>query len=316
ESPLNEFLIEPLFARELRTLTIHLLFNHRVPERDMITFLSRFVDVQGEGKKDLDVLKVWTGKRWYTVRLRPKPSECEGVVHPPAYFSIGPNRGYLFYPGQPVTCKKCFQRGHVATNCPGGVCRKCKATIHDTKIKTHRNEEPLRNFYIEPLFARELRPLTVHRFNPYTVEEDILSFLRRFLDVQDEVVKLLDKRKYWTGKRRYRARFRFSAQAADGLLHPPPSFTIGSNKGYLFYLTCRRCGQEGHMALNCVVQICKRCDGIGHIMSACKEVIKCNLCENQGHVYKDCPKRAGSYSMAISKPQRVEEAAPADLVEL
>uniref|UniRef100_W5NLU8 CCHC-type domain-containing protein n=1 Tax=Lepisosteus oculatus TaxID=7918 RepID=W5NLU8_LEPOC len=130
--PLNVFLIEPLFARELRTLTIH-LFNHRVPERDIITFLSRFVDVQGEGQKDLDALRVWTGKRRYTVRLKPKPSEGEGVVHPPAYFTIGPNRGYLFYPGQPVTCKKCFQRGHVAANCPGGVCRKCKATTHETK---------------------------------------------------------------------------------------------------------------------------------------------------------------------------------------
>ncbi|MBN3317972.1 ZCHC3 protein, partial [Atractosteus spatula] len=135
--------------------------------------------------------------------------------------------------------------------------------------------------------------LTVHVFNPYMAEEDIVSFLKRFVDVQDEGVKLLDKKKYWSGKRRYRVRFRFSAQASDGLLHPPASFTIGSNNGYLFYpgqpLTCRRCGQEGHIALNCTEQICRRCGGIGHVGSACTEDIKCNLCGKPGHAYRECP---------------------------
>ncbi|MBN3315079.1 ZCHC3 protein, partial [Atractosteus spatula] len=87
-------------------------------------FLSRFVDIQGA---------VWTGKRRYMVRLRPKLSGEEGVLHPPAYFSIGSNGGYLFYPGQPLTCKKCLQLGHIAANCPGGVCRRCGAAGHEAK---------------------------------------------------------------------------------------------------------------------------------------------------------------------------------------
>ncbi|MBN3318780.1 ZCHC3 protein, partial [Atractosteus spatula] len=183
-------------------------------------------------------------------------------------------------------------------------------------VNALRNEEPLKDFYIEPLFARELRTLTVHMFNPYVAEEDILNFLKRFVDVQDEGVKQIDKRKYWTGNRRYRVRFRFSEQAADGLVHPPATFAIGSNRGYLFYpgqpLTCRRCGQEGHMALNCEAQICRQCDGIGHISSMCTEEIKCNLCGKQGHVYRECPKKAGSYSAAISKSLKVGKTKSAD----
>ncbi|MBN3321518.1 ZCHC3 protein, partial [Atractosteus spatula] len=136
--------------------------------------------------------------------------------------------------------------------------------------------------------------LTVHMFNPYVVEGDILMFLKRFVDVQGEGVKQIDRKKYWTGNWRYRVRFRFSEQAADGLAHPPATFAIGSDRGYLFYpgqpLACRRCGQEGHMALNCETQICRRCDGIGHTSSLCTEEIKCNLCGKRGHVFRECPR--------------------------
>ncbi|MBN3312512.1 ZCHC3 protein, partial [Atractosteus spatula] len=130
--PLSCFFTEPLFVREVRPLTVH-VFNTLLPERDIVMFLSRFVDIQGAGSKVLDPAKVWTGKRRYMVRLRPKPSGEEGVLHPPAYFSIGSNRGYLFYPGQPLTCKKCLQLGHIAANCPGGVCRRCGAAGHEAK---------------------------------------------------------------------------------------------------------------------------------------------------------------------------------------
>uniref|UniRef100_W5NLU9 CCHC-type domain-containing protein n=1 Tax=Lepisosteus oculatus TaxID=7918 RepID=W5NLU9_LEPOC len=130
--PLKSFLIEPLFARELWTLTVH-VFNTLLPERDVAMFLSRFVDIQGEGVKEIDRVGVWTGRRRYMVRLRPKPSGDEGVLHPPAFFRIGSNRGYLFYPGQPLTCKKCLQLGHIAANCPGGLCRRCGTAGHEAK---------------------------------------------------------------------------------------------------------------------------------------------------------------------------------------
>uniref|UniRef100_W5LWX5 CCHC-type domain-containing protein n=1 Tax=Lepisosteus oculatus TaxID=7918 RepID=W5LWX5_LEPOC len=112
-------------------MTVH-VFNPRVPEQDILTFLTRFVDVQSVGQKVTDGLNIWTCKRRYLVRLRSNSLEEDGVSHPPAYFSIGPSRGYLFYPGQPLTCKKCFQRGHKAVDCTRAFCRKCKAADHET----------------------------------------------------------------------------------------------------------------------------------------------------------------------------------------
>ncbi|MBN3323625.1 ZCHC3 protein, partial [Atractosteus spatula] len=134
--------------------------------------------------------------------------------------------------------------------------------------------------------------LTVTMFNPYVPEEDIVCFLKRFVDIQGIGVKLIDRKNYWTGRRRYRVRFRADGSSPDGLLHPPASFEIGSNRGYLFYYgqpsVCRRCRKEGHHVVDCRERICRRCEGVGHLSSECKEERRCNLCGGAGHVFKDC----------------------------
>ncbi|MBN3319866.1 ZCHC3 protein, partial [Atractosteus spatula] len=87
---------------------------------------------------------------------------------------------------------------------------------------------------------------------------DIMSFVKRFVDVQEAGVKVLDKRRIWNGKRKYMVHFRSDPKAGDGLLHPQ-AFSIGANRGYLFYpeqpLTCRRCGQGGHFAVDCKAEV-------------------------------------------------------------
>uniref|UniRef100_W5NM69 CCHC-type domain-containing protein n=1 Tax=Lepisosteus oculatus TaxID=7918 RepID=W5NM69_LEPOC len=160
-------------------------------------------------------------------------------------------------------------------------------------VNRKKGEKPFVDYYVEPLFARELKTLTVAMFNPYVPEEDIVCFLKRFVDIQGMGVKVLDKKGYWTGKRRFKVRFRPNGSAPDGLLHPPATFEIGPNRGYLYYygqpLVCRRCRKEGHNVVDCRERVCRRCEGVGHFTSECTEEMKCNLCGGEGHVFRDCP---------------------------
>ncbi|MBN3313980.1 ZCHC3 protein, partial [Atractosteus spatula] len=140
-------------------------------------------------------------------------------------------------------------------------------------------------------------------FNPYVPEEDIVRFLKRFVDIQGVGEKVIDKKKYWTGKRRYRVRFRTDVKAPDGLLHPPASFLLGSNRGYCYYYgqpaVCRRCGQPGHNVVDCREVVCRNCEGVGHLAAHCTEDVRCNLCGGVGHMFRDCTQRKKSFAAVV-----------------
>ncbi|KAJ8335392.1 hypothetical protein SKAU_G00387340 [Synaphobranchus kaupii] len=56
-----------------------------------------------------------------------------GFAHPPEAFAIGPDRGYLWYPGQPVYCRRCGSFGHIKEVYTSKKCRNCLAGDHETK---------------------------------------------------------------------------------------------------------------------------------------------------------------------------------------
>ncbi|MBN3312799.1 ZCHC3 protein, partial [Atractosteus spatula] len=134
----------------------------------------------------------------------------------------------------------------------------------------------------------------VHMFNPFMPEEEILVFLKRFVDVQGAGHKVLDIGRYWTGRWKYLVRFRASPAVGGDVVHPPANFMIGANRGYLFYpgqpTGCRKCGQQGHFAAKCQRVICRRCGVEGHVTSDCTVEVSCNLCGEVGHLYNRCPK--------------------------
>uniref|UniRef100_A0AAY4B3Y0 CCHC-type domain-containing protein n=1 Tax=Denticeps clupeoides TaxID=299321 RepID=A0AAY4B3Y0_9TELE len=80
-----------------------------------------------------DELGIWNGRRQFQARLRPDPSAPDGLCHPPGYFNIEGNRGYLFYPQQPPFCKLCLGRGHTADACTNMKCRNCLDKGHMAK---------------------------------------------------------------------------------------------------------------------------------------------------------------------------------------
>uniref|UniRef100_W5NL99 CCHC-type domain-containing protein n=1 Tax=Lepisosteus oculatus TaxID=7918 RepID=W5NL99_LEPOC len=169
-----------------------------------------------------------------------------------------------------------------------------------SKTQSLKDQAPLDKFYIEPLFAREMRTLTVHVFNPRMLEEDIVTFLRRYVDVQGAGRKIIDVEGFWTGKRSYAVRLRPSPGTEGGLSHPLAFFSIGASRGYLYYhgqpLTCRNCGGHGHVQAECKEVACRRCGKLGHLAKDCNSALVCNLCGGTGHVFKDCTKRAKSFA--------------------
>ncbi|MBN3325327.1 ZCHC3 protein, partial [Atractosteus spatula] len=114
-----------------RPIWVH-MNNPFTPEADIVNFLKRFVDVQDTGTKVIDRKRVWNGKRRFLVRFRADPSAEDGLLHPPAHFSIGAYTGYLNYPDQPFACRRCNQRGHYAADCEAEVCRRCDTVGHST----------------------------------------------------------------------------------------------------------------------------------------------------------------------------------------
>ncbi len=76
-----------------------------------------------------DRFGIWTGKRHFFVKLRVDSSVPGSPVHVPGSFYIGPNRGFLYYPKQPMYCRRCGE-GHVKADCEGQHCCFCGEADH------------------------------------------------------------------------------------------------------------------------------------------------------------------------------------------
>ncbi|KAL3991378.1 hepcidin [Sarotherodon galilaeus] len=83
-----------------------------------------------------DGLGIWTGKRQFRIKLEGDPNSEDGLQHPPAVFSIGADRGFLVYAGQPLCCRKCGGKGHDIEHCDQVRCRNCNSVGHNTRACT------------------------------------------------------------------------------------------------------------------------------------------------------------------------------------
>ncbi|KAJ1166927.1 hypothetical protein NDU88_007321 [Pleurodeles waltl] len=116
----------------------------------------------------------------------------------------------------------------------------------------------------------------------------------------------LDSDGIWDGKWTVMVKLKEDLAALYGIHHPPSSFSLGRDSGYLYYpgqsKLCNKCSKLGHTTKDCTVQVCKNCKREGHTARACKEEAPCNLCGAVGCRFKDCPQRAKSYAQAARWP--------------
>lgn len=69
---------------------------------------------------------IWLGKYKFFGRFQVDLRCVGGVRRSPAVFNIGAERGFLFYPGQPSYCRKCFVYGNSSNDCDQKAkCRFC-----------------------------------------------------------------------------------------------------------------------------------------------------------------------------------------------
>lgn len=105
-------------------------------------------------------------------------------------------------------------------------------------------------------------------------------------------------------------KLRADPESPDGLVHPPGSFFIGSNKGFLHYpgqpVYCRKCGAQGHVKADCAGQRCRFCGSAGHVATVCPEPKTCSLCGGKDHLFRACPSRQRSYASLFKEGQDLQ----------
>lgn len=172
------------------------------------------------------------------------------------------------------------------------------------KKKEHQRLTGLKLF---PAYVQDFLPLTIHLYNPFVEDGDVLTFLARYCETVKGGERMKDRFGIWTGKRRYLVKLRTDKTSPDGLVHPPGSFFIGSNRGFLHYpgqpVYCRRCGVQGHLKADCTGQRCRFCGSAEHLGSACPEPKACSLCGGKDHLFRACPNRKKTFASLFKEGQ-------------
>lgn len=104
--------------------------SEMVEGKDVCTWLARYCNSVEEAVKVTDSDNVWTGAWRVRVSLKRDRSGYEGYGIIPSEISLGNNRGYVHYFGQPKLCRKCGAMGHLAAGCTKIICNVCKKEGH------------------------------------------------------------------------------------------------------------------------------------------------------------------------------------------
>uniref|UniRef100_A0A673WIU9 CCHC-type domain-containing protein n=1 Tax=Salmo trutta TaxID=8032 RepID=A0A673WIU9_SALTR len=110
----------------------------------------------------------------------------------------------------------------------------------------------------------------------------------------------MDSLGFWNGRRGFQALLREDPKGLGGYLHPPAMFSLGADRGTLFYARqppfCRRCMAYGHTVASCSTRKCRFCGSGEHEARDCDEPKACHGCGSSAHLWRDCPARHRSYA--------------------
>ncbi|CAB1325346.1 unnamed protein product [Coregonus sp. 'balchen'] len=139
-------------------------------------------------------------------------------------------------------------------------------------------------------------------FNPHVKEEEVRAFLGRYMDNVSSARLLKDTLGFWNGRRSFQALLKEVPGGLGGYLHPPALFSLGADRGTLFYARqppfCRRCMTYRHNFASCGGRKCRVCGSGAHEAKDCGEPKKCHGCGSSAHLWRDCTARHKSYAAA------------------
>uniref|UniRef100_H3A6Y4 CCHC-type domain-containing protein n=1 Tax=Latimeria chalumnae TaxID=7897 RepID=H3A6Y4_LATCH len=122
---------EVIKISESATRQVTILFKSElVPASDISFWLKRHCEEVGFLKPIHDRNGFWIGGYKVLVKLYITDA---GLVHLPNFITIGRDRRFLFYPGQPSVCHKCGLGRHFGTNCTKLFCSRCGLSGHLAK---------------------------------------------------------------------------------------------------------------------------------------------------------------------------------------
>ena len=133
----SSFEVLSLDRPNFRIITLH-MYNPYVTVDEMVRFLSCYGEVFPGSRRLMDSLGFWTGRTQFQVLLKEDPEGFEGLAHPPTFFNISADRGFLFYSRQPPYCKTCKRQGHKEGACGFVRCRICTAYGHEARDCPHQ----------------------------------------------------------------------------------------------------------------------------------------------------------------------------------
>ncbi|CAB1350063.1 unnamed protein product, partial [Coregonus sp. 'balchen'] len=388
------------------------MYNPHVMDEEVRAFLGRYVDNVSSARLLKDSLGFWDGRRSFQALLREDPKGLGGYLHPPALFSLGADRGTLYYARQPPFCRRCMAYGlwvggargeglwrveevpwvwlvstpvegvfgssKVVCSCScwgeqgqergmgeeeeerfqtraqgqrivgmssglresgtresgfgvwgggaliGGRIDKVivvyepqlaagrremvdsleplcttnrhlkgglhtaptMAVQHDEVMKKAREVEkarPICHYDVISLAKNNFRVITVYMYNPHVKDEEMRAFLGRYVDNVSSARLLKDSLGFWNGRRSFQALLREDPKGLGGYLHPPALFSLGADRGTLYYaqdVWRMVCGWEAHEAKDC------------------GESKKCHGCGSSAHLWRECSARQKSYAAA------------------
>jgi hypothetical protein len=180
-----------------------------------------------------------------------------------------------------------------------------KEEKHNKILKMARelgNERPMCHYEVTSLGKTNFRLVTVNMYNPHVSDEEVRAYLERYMDKVSSGRLQRDSLGFWNGRRGFQALLREDPNGLDGYLHPPAMFSLGADRGTLYYARqppfCRRCMAYGHNFASCSTKKCRICGSAEHEAKDCDEPKACHGCGSSAHLWRDCPVRHRSYASA------------------
>lgn len=160
--------------------------------------------------------------------------------------------------------------------------------------------QPLASYKILNLDRPNFRTVTLHMFNPFVTDLALAQFLGQYGEVVTAARYVKDPMGFWTGRRQFQVLLSSDPQGPDGLRHPPAFFSLGGDRGFLFYTRqpafCRRCRKSGHTEAGCTGVCCRFCGQVGHEAKECTAPKACHGCGGLDHLYRSCPDRRKTFA--------------------